>query len=151
MAVKDIRSNLISQFMGSQAAAADATTPLSGVIDGADYELGVMFSVRVATAGTATSVTLVIQESDDRTFGTFSTISPGDDNYIGSGVIDVTTLTVVPDADPATIENRMLTAGVISNLRFLRPAIVDVGGATYVLEGYAVQKAEEMPTAEADA
>lgn len=147
MAIKDIRSNLISQFLGSEAAAANAQTPYDGVIDNAEYEMGVMFSIQITTAGTATSVTLVVQESDDPTFATFNTIVPGDENYIGAGVIDVTALSLIPTATPTvTIENRMVTCGIFSNLRYLRAAVIDVGGATYVSEAFAIQAAENKPT-----
>ncbi len=147
MAIKDIRSNLVSQFLGSEAAAADVTTPYDGVVDNAHYELGVMFSIQITTAGTATSATLVIQESDDPTFATSNTIIPGDENYIGTGVIDVTALSLVPTATASTtVENRMVTCGVFSNLRYLRAALLDVGGATYVSSAFAIQAAENKPT-----
>lgn len=147
MAVKDIRSNVISQFLGSETVLTDSTQPYDGVIDNAHYELGVMFSVQVTTAGTATSATLVIQESDDPTFATFNTIIPGDDNYIGTGVLDITALSLVPTATASTTtENRLVTCGVFSNLRYLRAAILDVAGATYVTSAFAIQAAENKPT-----
>jgi hypothetical protein len=153
MAVNDIRSNLISQFLGSVTVAADDTTELPGVIDGAEYELGVMFSVQVTTVGTATSVDLVIQESDDPTFATFDTIDSTSIKIIGTGSIDITALSIVPTATASlTTENRLVTVGVFSNLRYLRPAFVDVGGnGAGVASVFAVQKAEEMPTVDSDA
>lgn len=147
MAIKDIRSNLISQFLGSFTAAANAETAYAGVIDNAEYEMGVMFSVQVTTTGSATSATLVIQESDDPTFATSNTIVPSDENYIGTGVLDVTALSAVPTATTSlTTENRVVTCGIFSNLRYLRAAILDVGGATYVTSGFAIQASEYKPT-----
>lgn len=151
MAVQDIRSNLISQLMGNKVVVADTVaSPFNGIIDTAVFELGVMFFIRVDSAGTSTSVTLVVQSSDDPAFGTFDIIAPGDENYIGSGLIsDPITGVVTLTADAtAILENRMVTAGVIANKRYLRPAITDVGGAGYILECFAIQKAEDMPVAE---
>ncbi len=150
MAVKDIRSNLISQFMGSITVAAGATTAMAGVIDTADYELGMMATAQVTTVGTATSATLAWQESDAAA-GPFVTVTDTD-RIIGSGVIDVTALSIVPAATPTvTTENRMVTLGLISNLRYLQLAVVDVGGnGATVVSGFAQQMAEMKPVAEPD-
>lgn len=152
MSVKDLRSNLIAQFLGSQGVVPNTTTAFSGVVDNANYEMGVMFFCKVATLGAATSVDLVVQESDDPTFATFSTIDSTSDKMIGTGSLDVTAATAVPTASAvSTVENRMVTLGVFSNKRYLRLAIVDVGGSLYVLEGYATQAAENLPTVDSDA
>lgn len=151
MAIQDIRSNLISQFLGSEAPIGDSTTPFDGVVDNAHYELGVMFSVQIQTAEGAPSVTnLVIQESEDPTFATFDTIDSTSEKYIGTGLLDFSALSAVPTATvSATVENRLVTIGVFSNRRYLRLAMVNVGGNDSGLAfGLAVQKAELVATEE---
>jgi len=148
MAIKDIRSNLITQFLGNENPTGSATTPFTGVVDNAAYELGVMFYVQVGTAQATTSSTMVVQQSDDPTFASFTTIVPGDENYIGIGLVDPSVLSLVPTATTSlTTENRIVTCGVFSNLRYLRLAILDVGGTDgYNMNAFAVSAAENKPT-----
>ena len=157
MAVRDLRSNQIAQFLGSITVGADTTTNFTGIIDNAEYELGVMFSIQVTTLDAASpGITVVVEESDDPTFTTTDTITPTPaddlDKFIGSGgPIDVTAVTPSPTINP-TVEARMFTFGVWSNKRYLRPAVVDVGGAgNAVLACFANQAAENLPVVEPDA
>lgn len=148
MATQDIRSNLIAQLMGAQSVAQDSTSPFGGIIDTAAYDQGVMFFIQVREAGTATSVTLVIESSDDPSFMTGVTLfGPGDENFIGNGLVSVgTTVPITDDANANLFENRMVTAGLIASKRYLRPAITDVNGLSYDLQCFAIQKAEDTPT-----
>ncbi len=156
MAVQDIRSNLISQFMGALTTVNDSSSILSpGVIDTAAYELGVMFSFQLTADVGDGNNTAVIQESDLPTTG-FTPIT-NTDQLIGSGILRTTPTSPVAAAtgtgtiaDPFVItENRFDTLGVISNKRFLKISITNLAGtdtATYDI--FVIQKAEDMPTVE---
>lgn len=149
MAIKDIRSDLIAQLLGEENPISNTTTPFDGVVDNANYELGIMFMVEIQTAeGVASVTTLAIQSSDDPAFGSFDTIVPGDDNFIGIGLLDFSTLSAVPTATASTtVENRLVTVGVFSNKRYLRLAMVNVGGNDSGLAfAFAVSAAENKPT-----
>ncbi len=160
MAVQDIRSNLISQFLGSVTPTNNNVitfleTAPDGVIDTAAFELGVMFSVRAVSlsSGSPTSVTLLLQETDNEDATSDFTTITNTDALIGTGLITNAT-TLVPDGDNTDLvikEARMATLGVISNKRFLQVGIAQDGGtADGVFEVYAIQKAEIMPTIESD-
>lgn len=158
MAVQDIRSDLIAQFMGNVTTVNDGASTISaGVIDTAAYELGVMFSFQLTEAGDGTN-TAAIQESDLPTTG-FTAITDTE-QLIGDGDLAITPVTAVPSvtgagtiSDPfVAVENRLDTLGVIGNKRFLKIIINNVGGsdtATYAV--FATQKAEDMPVEAADA
>lgn len=162
MAVQDIRSDEIAQFVGSVANQGNGTALFTGVVDGADYELGVMFSIQVTSIDATAVVTLNIQASDYADFSqNVTTYTPADDEFIGSGIVDVTAVTAVPtatgdpDSTPDTrtrVENRMTTVGLIANPRYMRVQAVITGatGATTSLSCFAAQKAEVMPVAEPD-
>ena len=157
MAVQDIRSNLIFQFVGGIITVNGGTALTAGVIDTAAYELGVMFSFQVLNFGDGAN-TATIQESDLPTTG-FTSITDAE-QLIGTGNLITTPITPVPSvtgtgtvSDPfVAVEERMDTLGVIGNKRFLKVLITNVGGAdTTAYSVFATQKAEDMPTQAADA
>lgn len=135
MAVKDIRSQLLQILSGIVAVVADGTTD-GEIIDTADNELGLMFSVNISNF-TDGVYDLILRESDDAGFASSSIISG--DKLIG----DITGLSAATAAGAP-----MPTVGVISNLRYVR-AVVQASGVTTGADVTVIctQKTEYAPVA----
>ncbi|MEE9223039.1 MAG: hypothetical protein V3V40_06240 [Nitrosomonadaceae bacterium] len=133
MAVKDIRSNLL-QLVALVRTIASIGTITGAIIDTANFELGLMFSVNVTTFGAGETITLILEESDDSGMSGATVISG--DQLIGA--LPVLTAVV---AEGATLE----TVGVISNKRFVRASISTVTTNSSTIVVAATQKAENMP------
>lgn len=133
MAVKDIRSNLL-EIVALVRTIASIGTITGAILDTADFELGLMFSVNVTTFGAGETVTLILEESDDSGMSGATVISG--DQLIGT--LPVLTAVV---AEGATLE----TVGVISNKRFVRASISTVTTNSSTIVVTATQKAENMP------
>lgn len=133
MAIQDIKSDLLFLQSDYVVVAADGTSD-GAIIDTADYELGLMFSLQLPVY-TDGSYELVIRESDDPAFAS-STVVP-DIKLIGK-------------PDPLTAAtadgSQLYTVGVFSNLRYVRAVLQASGvatGATAVVN--CIQRAELMP------
>lgn len=132
MAVKDIRSNL-KEIVGFSAIITTNTTTAGAILDTADFELGLMFSVAITVFGAGT-FTLLLEESDDS--GMSGAVAITGDKLIGT----------LPALTAATAQGVTLeTVGVISNLRYVRASIVSTGTTTTTVVVTATQKAENMP------
>lgn len=132
MAVKDIRSNLKEIVAFSAVINSDVTTN-GAILDTADFELGLMFSVAITVFGVG-SYTLLLEESDDS--GMSGAVAITGDKLIGT----------LPVLGAATAQGATLeTVGVISNLRYVRASIVSVTSTTTTVVVTATQKAENMP------
>jgi hypothetical protein len=134
MAVKDIASNLQHNVAVESQVIATDTTTAGAIFDTADFELGLMFAMTVS-AYTDGTYTLLIEESDDS--GMSGAVAVTGDKLIGA-------LPALSAVD--TEGDVMAKAGVISNLRYVRPSIVSTAttsGAT--MSVVATQKAETMP------
>lgn len=161
MAVQDIRSDLIAQFMGTLTNQGDGTGNFAGTLDGADYELGVEFFIHVTGIDATAVVTANVRTSDFADFSSnVTTLVPADEEFIGSGIVDVTVVTASPiaagtptsepgDGTRTRTESRMSTFGIIANPRYMEVDVVVTGaaGATMDLNCFAMQKAEDMPVA----
>lgn len=138
MAIKDIRSNL-QQLVATLAAITGNGTSAGIAIDTADFELGFMLSIAVASYTDGT-YNITIDESDTGAFaGEEVAIVDGSDKLIGT----IAGMAV----SAAQVEGGILpTVGVFSNLRFIKVDVV----ATSVTTGsdvvvIATQKGELMP------
>ncbi len=133
MAVKDIRSNL-QEIVAFNQIISSITTTNGVVIDTADFELGLMFSL-AATLLTGGDFTLQLQQASNLAFDEDVSLITGD-QLIGT----------LPVIDAASVEGDVLeTVGVISNLRFVRANIVSTTTDTSTIVVIATQKAENMP------
>lgn len=135
MAVNDIRSNLLETVALTRTIATVGTIT-GAIIDTADFELGLMFSVDVTTFGSGETITLILEESDFDDMASPSVISG--DKLIGT--LPVLTAVI---AEGATLE----TVGVISNKRYVRASISTVTTNSSTIVVTATQKAENMPVA----
>ena len=159
MAVQDIRSNLIAQQLGTLTDLPNATTPFAGLIDTANYDLG--FMVLFDVTGVDDAATVTIQFEDKEEIADSFVAITDTDQFIGTTVLAVATAaspltppipSVPPTISPTTVENRLQTIGLIGSKRYVQVSLVVTGGgATADVVAYAIQKAEDMPTAEADA
>ena len=133
MAVQDIASDL-QETVALTAVISSDTTTTGAVIDTADFELGLMFSLGV-DAFTDGTYTLLLEE--DALIGFASPTVISGDKLIGT----------LPAASAASAQGSILgKVGVISNERFVRASIVSTGttsGAT--VNVIATEKAETMP------
>ncbi len=132
MAVNDIRSNLLETVATAGALAANGTVTGS-VIDTADFELGLMFSLNVSAFTTGT-FTLALFEADN--VAMTGAVAITGDKLIGT----------LPVAIAASAEGSDLgTVGVISNLQFVRADVVGTDTSVGTISVIATQKAENMP------
>lgn len=135
MAVKDIKNNLLG-LMALLATIVSDTTTQGVILDTADFELGLMFTLSnsLYTDGT---YTLLLEESDDSGMAGATTIAG--EQLIGS----------LPVVSAATVQSNSAalgSVGVISNKRFVRASIVSTAttsGATVAV--LATQKGEVLP------
>lgn len=132
MAVKDIVTKL-QENVALTAAVTSNTTTVGAILDTADFELGLMFTLYVAdfTDGT---YTLLLEESDDS--GMAGAVTIPTDKLIG----------LLPAASAASASGSILgKVGVFSNLRFVRASVVSTGVTTGALATViSTQKAETM-------
>ena len=132
MAVKDIRSNL-KEIIAFSATISSATDTTGSIIDTADFELGLMFSM-LTTTFAANVLTLSFEESDA-------------DDMAGATVISGDQLIGIPPViSAATVAGDTLqTVGIISNKRYVRPTINSTTTGSCQTVVIATQKAENMP------
>lgn len=133
MAVKDIRSNIEHVLMFTGNITTDTTT-IGAILDTANFELGLMFSL-TAIAYVDGTYTLELLESDDP--GMAGAVPIAGDKLIGP-------LPVLSGV--SIIGDRIQTVGIISNLRFVQGNIVSTGvssGSNINID--ALQKGESVP------
>lgn len=136
MAVKDIRSNLKETVAFSEVISSDGVNnpANAGIIDTADFELGLMFSVAIPVYGDG-NYTLLLEESSD-------SLMAGAVAITGDKLIGTLPVLSAVTAEGATLE----TVGVISNLRYVRASITSASSTTATtVVVTATQKAENMP------
>lgn len=153
MAVQDIRSNLIAQFMGALTTIGDGTAVFLGEIDTAKYELGVMFAFSIFDDDTTAVVTVNFQDKEELAddYVDISFENPNFlDQIIGTNILNVKNAAVTTIVT-TTSENRIQTIGLISSKRFVRVQLIVTGSDdTSAVTCYVTQMAEDMPTAEPD-
>ena len=135
MAVKDIRSNLQQLVALIVTSITGDGNSVGAIIDTANFELGLMFSVEVSTYVNGT-YTLLLEESSDS--GMSGAVAITGDKLIGT----------LPAEVAAVASGGILpTVGVISNLRFVRATIVTTNhtSGTSIVGVTCTQKAENMP------
>lgn len=135
MAINDISNNL-KQIQAMTPTAFETPGNVVGtILDTAEFELGLMFTVNVAEYSDG-GYSLTLEESDDSNMA--GAVQITGDKLIGS-------LPVISAAIASGEE--IPTVGVISNLRYVRTTITTVGslenGATVSV--VATQKTEYMP------
>lgn len=151
MATKDIRSNLkqVLAMVRQQIGTGDTTPVNGGIIDTAEFDLGLMFGIVVDTF-VAAGVTFDLQASDDPTFATgVTTYVDGDDELLGTlANLDAAANTAEVD-DVSNFEGAgffMKTIGLFSNPRYVRiRAVSDSTGDVFVTI-VATQMGEVLPT-----
>lgn len=120
MAIKDIRSNLLSKSAFATAAISTDTTTNGTIIDTADYDAGVMFEV-FCTAYTDGTYTPLIEEGDDSGLSDASAVA--DANLIGTEAGAA--------LSAATVGGGVLnTIGVFGTKRYLRLSFVSTSTST---------------------
>lgn len=151
MPVKDIRSNLkaVLAMVRQQIGTGDTTAVNGGIIDTAEYELGIMFAVSVDTF-VAAGVTFDIQASDDPTFATgVTTYVDGDLELLGTLANLAPTVDTSEVDDVSNFEEAgffLKTIGLISNPRYVRIRAVSDGTGDAFVTVVALEKGEVLPT-----
>lgn len=154
MATNDIRSDLKQVLaMSRQQIGTGDTTPVNGgVIDGSDFELGIMFSVNIDTF-VAAGVSFDLQASDDPTFATgVTTYTDSDDEIIGSLANLNATVNTSQVDDVANFEAAgffLKTVGLFSNPRYIRIRAVSDGVGDAFVTVIATQMGEVRPVVDA--
>jgi len=134
MATQDIRSDL-DQFNAFNAVIASDATTAGAIIDTADYDLGLMYTVLAANYTDGT-YDLLLEEDDDVGFGSATAVPSG--SLIGA----------LPSLSAISPLDSLGTVGVFGNKRFLRASIVSTAtttGAHVVV--LMTRKAESAPVA----
>lgn len=131
MSVKDIASNLRTALLSAIAVAANGVVNGNSV-DGADYELGLMF----------------VFDTSDYTDGDHAvSLEESDDDAAWTAVPAEKLIGTPPVISAASVEGDALPKlGVFSNKRYVRPVITSTGVTTGAdIRVLDVQKAEHMP------
>lgn len=136
MAIKDIRSNLLSRLAFRAIITTDTTTT-GAIIDTADFDGGVMFTFLSSVYGAGTYTPLV-EESDDS--GMSGATAVADANLIGTeaGAALSTAIT----ASGAVLN----TIGVYGAKRYLRLSIVSASATTTTIVAIATGVPEVQPS-----